>query len=1184
MIPFQRHPVGVKLIHRLASLVGNGESAVVLAPGFGGKRHLLREVCKILLRERGFPLISFSVKAGGALEGGVLPLSLNEGNGDESRTENPILLADRVHSSLRKPVILVGDGIDRFGDSYARDFLMQVRTRVQNLHLVVVLAGERDFRDLVHGPNSAFNCANQFFLHGFDRGTFGRYFQEYSDAMEIEWTDQEKAIDIVYQQTGGNGYLLRMMLSLVIDLRAKQYHADSPEFVHRAIDPADIGWDRPVRLTALPESYWAHLFRSGVEILAADPDCWEGLEVLTNGGAVGLKGEELGPDSLEFSGFFRLNEKQEYDFSSPVFRSFVKFHYTGVRFAALYGRQGDWDQAFIRFQRADPLRSMVEEDESEALLLLRSLEADMHSAASNSPDRVEWLFAQGCRWILGFPEIEKRIRPDDGWSTGMPDNDQTSRDKTALLGSMTKDFDLASDRWAIAVQFRLHRENGIRALIFSSYVKRGVVSSRRMALVKRLAGQFLEAYGHAVEKQVSVERSMTLNYANIVRTIQMKVGDSILNVKQALENAATMLLDLNYKRVAFALVDPIERRIVEAVCVPTHPPDLGVTIDYDLDREESVLPFVVRDQTPYVVTDAITDFRVDKKYLVQGDLKAFAVVPIFGRSEDVVGTIHVEREDGRVPGKQQIDDLVEFGRQLGGVLAGSERITQLTSALDKIREPIFLLNRTRHILFANEPARGLFSNVVSVSGWQPGTPLMPTDALGDGYVAKALTEKRFLRQLNGAGNDPEYRGQILCARLEDWRGVTVGGLIHIEDQVFLHKVYDAVAKIAEASQSTVIENILDATEALKFDRVRYYIWKADHLESRDSRGLAKEESRARFKAGEVRLAENDLPLEPVAWKWDKTETRDIVPNDYGLEQRIARTEKFAEILEKNEGAVWVDLPLRTDDQIFGKVILERAPDYPLRPEEFENIRVFGKLVSASLAAIADQKGLARGYEKAMGMMAHQFRNKFVGITGLLIGYEELAELNPSVRSLLTERNERFDRHVKKMEDILRRAPELLGTIAVRPEHFDLKELLTELKTTMQKARVNVGEESITIIADRHLLGLCFSEMIDNACQMRPGHTVTVTFSAFKEGSGGAVIDVADDGPGVASENKRLIFEEAFSLRPGARGTGWGLYFIKRVVEAHGGIIEEIQDVGKPGALFRLKLPGAGAERKGHVPI
>lgn len=67
----------------------------------------------------------------------------------------------------------------------------------------------------------------------------------------------------------------------------------------------------------------------------------------------------------------------------------------------------------------------------------------------------------------------------------------------------------------------------------------------------------------------------------------------------------------------------------------------------------------------------------------------------------------------------------------------------------------------------------------------------------------------------------------------------------------------------------------------------------------------------------------------------------------------------------------------------------------------------------------------------------------------------------------------------------------------------------------------------------------------------------------------AVIEVADDGPGVADEIKDRVFDPFFSTAPG--GTGLGLTISRDLVRKHGGELSLVSHQGR-GARFQIRLP------------
>ena len=74
--------------------------------------------------------------------------------------------------------------------------------------------------------------------------------------------------------------------------------------------------------------------------------------------------------------------------------------------------------------------------------------------------------------------------------------------------------------------------------------------------------------------------------------------------------------------------------------------------------------------------------------------------------------------------------------------------------------------------------------------------------------------------------------------------------------------------------------------------------------------------------------------------------------------------------------------------------------------------------------------------------------------------------------------------------------------------------------------------------------------------------------AAREVPAGVILDVCDDGPGVPVDQRGEIFKPFHSTK--ATGTGIGIAFVRKIVEAHGGTIAL---VGRDqGACFRVTIP------------
>jgi signal transduction histidine kinase len=71
------------------------------------------------------------------------------------------------------------------------------------------------------------------------------------------------------------------------------------------------------------------------------------------------------------------------------------------------------------------------------------------------------------------------------------------------------------------------------------------------------------------------------------------------------------------------------------------------------------------------------------------------------------------------------------------------------------------------------------------------------------------------------------------------------------------------------------------------------------------------------------------------------------------------------------------------------------------------------------------------------------------------------------------------------------------------------------------------------------------------------------------------IAVSDNGPGIKKEDQKHLFEKFFrgeeAKQRVIKGLGLGLYYVKQIVEAHGGTIT-VQSKPGEGTTFHIKIP------------
>jgi signal transduction histidine kinase len=107
------------------------------------------------------------------------------------------------------------------------------------------------------------------------------------------------------------------------------------------------------------------------------------------------------------------------------------------------------------------------------------------------------------------------------------------------------------------------------------------------------------------------------------------------------------------------------------------------------------------------------------------------------------------------------------------------------------------------------------------------------------------------------------------------------------------------------------------------------------------------------------------------------------------------------------------------------------------------------------------------------------------------------------------------------------------------------------------------------------VGQVFLNLILNAAHALPEADLKrnrLRVRSFDE-SGAVVVEVEDNGPGIAPEIMPRIFESFFTTKPPGLGTGLGLPISREIVRSLGGELTAESPPGA-GALFRVRLPAA----------
>lgn len=194
---------------------------------------------------------------------------------------------------------------------------------------------------------------------------------------------------------------------------------------------------------------------------------------------------------------------------------------------------------------------------------------------------------------------------------------------------------------------------------------------------------------------------------------------------------------------------------------------------------------------------------------------------------------------------------------------------------------------------------------------------------------------------------------------------------------------------------------------------------------------------------------------------------------------------------------------------------------------------------------------------------------------------EYGPLTPQMKPILEEGLRSDTQGVNTIHDILNASNIKSGKVTYSMAPFDLKALIDETAGNLRKSaeskglafNVQTGSEPLTYTGDRGQLINVFKNLIDNSIKYTPQGEVNVSLT---KSEGAVHFEINDTGVGISPEDMQNLFTEGGHGKDSAKinveSTGFGLYIVKNIVEAHKGRVwAESEGVDK-GSRFVVELP------------
>ncbi len=236
----------------------------------------------------------------------------------------------------------------------------------------------------------------------------------------------------------------------------------------------------------------------------------------------------------------------------------------------------------------------------------------------------------------------------------------------------------------------------------------------------------------------------------------------------------------------------------------------------------------------------------------------------------------------------------------------------------------------------------------------------------------------------------------------------------------------------------------------------------------------------------------------------------------------------------------------------------------------------GALAEAFNRMAADLAAADQQRRELIANVSHELRTPIAALRAVLENVVDgVADADPATLRTALAQTERLGALVAELLDLSRMDA---GVLALEPEDFALAPMLAEAVAEVGLAdrdvafAVDVEPPHAVVHADRGRLHQVVVNLLDNAARHGPpGSDVRVRARHDDEG---LVIEVSDDGPGIAAADRERVFHRfTRGERAAGGGTGLGLAIARWVVDLHGGRIAVVEPE-TPGCTIRVTLPGA----------
>jgi signal transduction histidine kinase len=229
------------------------------------------------------------------------------------------------------------------------------------------------------------------------------------------------------------------------------------------------------------------------------------------------------------------------------------------------------------------------------------------------------------------------------------------------------------------------------------------------------------------------------------------------------------------------------------------------------------------------------------------------------------------------------------------------------------------------------------------------------------------------------------------------------------------------------------------------------------------------------------------------------------------------------------------------------------------------------------------ENLIKQRESLMHLITHKVKGSFTHSKYIFAGMLDgtFGEVNEEVKRRAEQGLESNDGGIKTIDLVLNSANMQRGLIKYEMKITDFKDavqkLLSEKKISAEKKGLalekEVTKEDCFVLGDAFWLKEAANNLVENSIKYTKEGKISVNLSRTGDK---ILLTVKDTGIGITEEDKKNLFTEGGrgkeSVKINVDSTGYGLYSVKMIVEAHKGRVWAESEGPGTGSTFYVELP------------